>query len=109
MRWLRYLVFIPALVPACAGRGDPAPETGGRWLTGQLLVATPEMGDPRFDRAVLLMVRHNAEGAFGIIINRAVAERSIATILEAIGSPEPGIEGSVRIYAGGPVQTEIGF
>src|SRR3954471_14406829 len=98
MRWLRYLVFILALVPACAGRSDPAPQNGGRWLTGQLLVATPEMGDARFDRAVLLMVRHNAEGAFGIMINRALAERSLAAILEATGTPEPGIAGSVRIY-----------
>src|SRR5262245_40683724 len=78
-------------------------------LTGQLLIAAPTIGDPRFAHAVILMVRHDKEGAFGIVINRPVAERSIASLLEASGEDVSGISGSLLVFAGGPVQPELGF
>jgi putative transcriptional regulator len=78
-------------------------------LTGQLLIAAPTIGDPRFAHTVILMVRHDADGALGIVINRPVEERSIASLLEAPGEDVSGISGSVRIFAGGPVQPELGF
>ena len=55
------------------------------------------------------MVRHDKDGAFGIVINRPVGERSIASLLEATGDNDPDVEGSVRVFAGGPVQPELGF
>lgn len=97
------LVIVVLFLGAAA---DPS-DTGS--LAGQLLMAAPTMGDPRFAHAVILMVRHDKEGAFGIVINRPVGERSIATLLEATGDNEPGIEGSVQVFAGGPVQPELGF
>jgi len=78
-------------------------------LTGQLLIAAPTIGDPRFAHTVILMVRHDEEGALGIVINRPVEERSIASLLEAPGEDVSGISGSLRIFAGGPVQPELGF
>jgi putative transcriptional regulator len=78
-------------------------------LAGQLLVAAPTIGDPRFAHTVILMVRHNQEGAFGIVINRPVGERSIATLLEAAGDNDPAVTGTIRVFAGGPVEPEIGF
>jgi putative transcriptional regulator len=78
-------------------------------LVGQLLIAAPTIGDPRFSHAVILMVRHDAEGAFGIVVNRPIGERSIATLLEASGDSDPDVQGSVRVFAGGPVQPELGF
>ena len=78
-------------------------------LAGQLLIAAPTIGDPRFAHTVILMLRHNKEGAFGIVINRPVGERSIATLLEATGDNDPDVAGSVRVFAGGPVQPELGF
>jgi putative transcriptional regulator len=78
-------------------------------LAGQLLIAAPTIGDPRFAHTVILMVRHDKEGAFGIIINRPVGERAIAELLEAAGDDAKGISGTVRIFAGGPVQPELGF
>jgi putative transcriptional regulator len=78
-------------------------------LAGRLLVASPQMGDPRFYHAVILVVRHDRNGALGIIINRPVEDRSLASLLEALGEKNSGIVGSVRIFAGGPVQPEIGF
>lgn len=78
-------------------------------FAGRLLVASPQMGDPRFYHAVILVVRHDRNGALGIIINRPVEDRSLASLLEALGEKNSGVVGSVRIFAGGPVQPEISF
>src|SRR5262249_60098247 len=47
--------------------------------------------------------------AFGIVINRPVGERPLALLLKAMGEEAPAVAGSVVIFAGGPVQPEIGF
>ena len=78
-------------------------------LAGQFLIATPSMGDPRFERTVILMVRHDKDGAFGLIINRPIAERPLAELLDMLGDKDAGVTGEVRIFAGGPVQPELGF
>jgi putative transcriptional regulator len=105
----RYLIVAVALVLSSPGVAPGLDATGGPWLGGQFLIATPEMADPRFRQTVVLMVNHNKDGAFGIVINRLVAEQSLASVLAAIGIQEPNVQGNVRLYAGGPVQTEIGF
>ena len=74
-------------------------------LAGQLLVATPEMRDPRFDHAVILVVRHDQSGALGIVINMPVGERPIAELLAAIGEKSDA-SGTVPVYLGGPVEPE---
>ena len=78
-------------------------------LAGQLLIASPDIGDPRFAHTVILMVKHDKDGALGIIINRPFAEKSIASLLEGSGEDLSGIEGTLRVFAGGPVQPELGF
>ncbi len=78
-------------------------------LAGQLLVASPSMADPRFDRTVILMVRHDKDGAFGIVVNRPIGERPLAALLEILGEKDTTVAGKVRIFAGGPVQPEMGF
>jgi putative transcriptional regulator len=78
-------------------------------LAGQLLVASPSMGDPRFARTVVLMVRHDKDGAFGIIVNRPIGERPLAGLLEMLGEKDTATAGTVRIFAGGPVQPEMGL
>jgi len=75
-------------------------------LAGQLLVASPSMTDPRFDRAVIVMIRHHKEGALGVVINRPVGESSIALLLAMLGDTDASVSGEVRIFAGGPVQPE---
>jgi putative transcriptional regulator len=110
-------ISILRAVPAAAGLfaaaillgAAPPDHADTSSLAGQLLVAAPAMGDPRFAHTVILMVRHDEGGAFGIVINRPVGERSIAALLEATGDNDPGLEGNVRVFAGGPVQPELGF
>jgi putative transcriptional regulator len=67
------------------------------------------MADPRFYHAVILMVRHNASGAFGVIINRPLGERPLASLLEALGEQDDSVTGTLPVFSGGPVQPELGF
>ena len=110
--WLKRLsVVLACAAPALAEAALEAPKNvpAQASLAGQLLVATPSMGDPRFAHTVILMARHDKKGAFGIVINKPVGERPLASLLETLGEKETGAEGNVRIFAGGPVQPEIGF
>jgi putative transcriptional regulator len=100
-----FLVLALWLPPVALGRAAPA--TGS--LAGQLLVAAPGIGDPRFDGTVIFLVHHDKSGAMGIVINHPVGEESLADLLEALGASGKGVKGSVRLFAGGPVQPEIGF
>jgi putative transcriptional regulator len=111
--WLKRLAIILAsIVPAALAQAaleSPKDVPARTSLAGQLLVATPAMGDPRFAQTVIFMARHDKDGAFGIVINKPVGERTLASLLESLGEKEAGIEGSIRVFAGGPVQPEIGF
>lgn len=78
-------------------------------LAGQLLIASPTIRDPHFDHAVILIVRHDQDGAMGIVINMPAEERPLASILEMLGEKDTDIAGKAPIFAGGPVQPEIGF
>jgi putative transcriptional regulator len=112
--WLKRFDLLVAaiLLPAALLHAPlPAPaETSERAsLAGQLLIASPSMADPRFYQAVVLIVRHDQKGALGIVVNRPLADRSLADLLGALGDKGTAAAGSVRIFAGGPVQPEIGF
>jgi putative transcriptional regulator len=68
-------------------------------LRGKLLVSTPALTDPNFDRTVVLLLEHGDEGALGIVLNRPTE----TTIDEAV--PEWGDLASAPavLYLGGPV------
>jgi putative transcriptional regulator len=98
------LVAAVILLGAAAG----GQENSGS-LAGQLLIAAPTIGDPRFSHTVILLLRQDDTGAFGIVLNRPIEERSIASLLEAAGDHDKSVEGSLQVFAGGPVQPELGF
>ncbi|HXE17831.1 MAG TPA: YqgE/AlgH family protein [Stellaceae bacterium] len=106
--WLAVLAW---LAPAMLGHAAPdrgTDETAGG-TTGQLLVAAPGIGDPRFAGAVIYMIHHGKDGAFGVAINRPVGEHTIAELLEALGQDGKGVAGKTRIFSGGPMEPGIGF
>lgn len=72
-------------------------------LAGRLLVATPELTDPNFERSVVLLVGHDASGALGVVLNRAteVAVREVLPIGWHALAAEPRV-----VFEGGPVQPE---
>jgi putative transcriptional regulator len=78
-------------------------------LAGQFLIASPDIGDPRFDRTVILMVQHDRDGALGIVINRPIAERPFSELLDLLGEKEATAVAKVRIFLGGPVGLDTGF
>jgi putative transcriptional regulator len=95
--------FLNAAQPCCAQ--IPVDDS----LVGQLLIASPTIRDPHFDHAVILVVRHNQSGAIGIVINMPTEERPLANILEMLGEGDANVAGKVQLFAGGPVQPELGF
>ena len=109
-RLLRLLsrTALSGLLAMLLGTAAPeAPQSGS--LAGQLLVAAPTIGDPRFYHTVILLLREDKNGALGIIINRPVGERSIESLLKATGASGVGVEGKLRVFAGGPVEPQLGF
>jgi putative transcriptional regulator len=71
-------------------------------LRGQLLIASPALTEPTFNRTVILLTEHTDEGAMGVVLNRP----STAQVAEAV--PElAGLTGDdTPIYVGGPVQSQ---
>jgi putative transcriptional regulator len=67
----------------------------------------PQLLDPNFRRAVVLLVHHDAEGTFGVVLNRTTditAERLCDSIdMEWHGDPRS------EIHWGGPVQPQTGW
>jgi putative transcriptional regulator len=103
------LLAMAAALPAAA---EPAAEPPA----GDLLVASAMMQDPRFQRSVILILRHDASGAFGVAINRPLDKRAIGEVLaDAAGalkkdSPrDADLETIISVYLGGPVQPQYGF
>ena len=100
------LSFLSAIGPAstrplCAGENQS--------LAGQLLVATAEMGDPRFAETVIYMVQHDENGAMGLVINRPIAKGPIADLLRGLGVESRAARGEIVIHYGGPVEPEKAF
>lgn len=78
-------------------------------LGGQILIAMPGMGDPRFNQSVILVCAHSDDGAMGLIINKPVPELSFDRLIDqlAIAKGEAGRE--IRVHQGGPVERSRGF
>ena len=79
------------------------------FLAGRLLVAMPSIGDPRFERAVIFVVAHNAEHAMGLTVNRPVEGLSVRRLLRRLG-----VKSSIEmprdlVMMGGPVERDRGF
>jgi putative transcriptional regulator len=78
-------------------------------LAGQLLVAMPQMADPRFARSVVYLCAHSADGAMGLVVNRLIDSLTFRSLLEQIGV-EQAIEGDdMPVHFGGPVESSRGF
>lgn len=106
------MVFAGVAAPAALFGATPPDREAtvqGRFLNGQLLVASPSMGDPRFRETVIVMIRHSRDGAMGLIVNRAAGQEPLENLLKAFGDDGGSIAGSVPVYVGGPVQKELAF
>lgn len=85
------------------------PSATDGFLTGQILIAMPGIGDPRFERALVLLCAHDQEHAMGLAVNRPVDGLTLPDLLGRLG-----VETLIEVPAdlvlmGGPVQRERGF
>jgi putative transcriptional regulator len=92
------VLLIGALLLATVAQGAEP-----RGAAGKLLVATEQMSDPRFVRAVIYMIEDDAGGALGVIVNRPMAQVTTAELLRDMRRDARGAQGTVRVHYGGPV------
>ncbi|MEM6372100.1 MAG: YqgE/AlgH family protein [Pseudomonadota bacterium] len=78
-------------------------------LTGSLLVAMPGMGDPRFDRSVVLICAHSDEGAMGLIVNKPARDVDLGALLDQLDLTIDRAGRKGQVHIGGPVETSRGF
>ncbi|MDW4499775.1 YqgE/AlgH family protein [Sulfitobacter sp. D35] len=84
-------------------------DTGVLDLTGKLLVAMPGMGDPRFDRSVILLCVHSDDGAMGLILNKPSAEVGMTDVLDQLDIDPVAEAAAMPVHIGGPVEMGRGF
>ena len=87
---------------------DQTDSTPG-YLTGQLLVAMPTMQDPRFEKSAIYMCIHNADGAMGLIVNRALESLTFRDLLLQLKLDVDEQAAGIPVQYGGPVETSRGF
>ncbi len=80
-----------------------------RYFAGQILIAMPQMPDSRFDKCVIFLCVHNAEGAMGIVLNRQSNSISYPELLQQLGLPSHMVDPKKPVFHGGPVESSRGF
>lgn len=78
-------------------------------LTAHLLIAMPDMGDPRFAQSVILVCEHSDAGAMGIILNRPMPDLTLTEILKQLDLEGPHATPDLPVCYGGPVEAQRGF
>lgn len=99
---------LSSLDPPDCLRHDAHMDGATPWLTGQLLLALPGVGDPRFDRAVIAMVSHGTDGAMGVAIGQPLPSVTMAAVFDQLGL-DGGAARDVPVLDGGPVERQRGF
>lgn len=79
--------------------GDDGFPITGAAAAGRLLVATPVLGDPNFDRTVIMLLAHGPDGTVGLVLNRP-SDLAVVDPLPrwAPLAPDPAV-----VFVGGPV------
>lgn len=70
---------------------------------GQLLVATPLIGDPHFERSVVMLLTHGDDGAFGVIVNRPTD----SGVEEVAPEWRAHVTAPAVVFLGGPVAANV--
>jgi len=78
-------------------------------LTGQLLVAMPQMQDRRFARSVIYLCAHGSEGAMGLVVNKLVDDLTLSQLMSQLGITAEGLKSDSKVHFGGPVESGRGF
>jgi len=88
-----------------ARSGTPEPD----FLSGQILIAMPGMQDPRFQRSLIYLCAHSADGAMGLIVNKTADGLKLKDLFGKLDIPIGGGIASAPVHYGGPVEIGRGF
>jgi len=106
---LRILLPLLVLLVGVAAGGIADDSDSRESFAGKLLVADISMPDPRFAQSVIYLVRHDAAGAFGLIINKPLTKLPLADMLRQLDLEDAETRAELDLYFGGPVQRDLGF
>jgi putative transcriptional regulator len=84
---------------------ESEPEGLPRFLGGYFLISEFDLADPNFHRSVVLMIAHDADGAFGLVVNRP-SRFALGEVIEGV---EDTPAAAIPVYVGGPVQQNALF
>ena len=90
-------------------QSDRPTDVDDSFLAGKILVATPSIGDPRFDRSVILMCDHSAEHAMGIVLNKPIDGLYLPELLDQLDIDGAEDVPNLPVLLGGPVDRDRGF
>jgi putative transcriptional regulator len=79
------------------------------FLSGQLLLSMPGIGDPRFERKVIAICLHDDDGALGIVINTPHGALPVRNLMEQLDIDPGATPESAVVMDGGPVDPARGF
>ena len=79
------------------------------YLSNRLLVATPLMNAPAFNRSVILMCAHDENGAMGIIINHVIENVAYKDIFQQLSIQSELPMPVLPVHYGGPIEMNRGF
>lgn len=110
----RNFVFVLLMAVVCLGQppglaGKTPVTESPLYFAGELLVASPAIGDPRFRKSVIYLVKHNAEGAHGLIVNKIYGKERIAKLMQGFGMDPQKATGTLNVHFGGPVNPRGAF
>lgn len=77
-------------------------------LAPGLLIASPPLGDPNFERTVVLLALHGPNGGLGFVVNR-VAPLKLGEVMSLAGYGDRAGASSGAVYVGGPVEPGSGW
>jgi len=84
-------------------------DSGADYLEGQLLIAMPGMGDPRFSHSVIYLCAHSPEGAMGLVVNKLADHITFPGLLEQLDIKAGPPDERIQVHFGGPVEESRGF
>jgi len=79
------------------------------YLGGKLLIASPLIGDPRFDRAVVYMCSHGDDQAMGLVVNQPMDGLRLPDLLDQLDIAGGADAADAPVFNGGPVSRDRGF
>ncbi len=83
--------------------------TGSGYWQGQMLLASPAIGDTRFERSIVFLCHQGKDGALGLVVNKVAEKIQFTDVLDHLSIPFSSDFESISVHVGGPVESSRGF